>query len=705
MSDSYIFSSDPKSGLLTYEQLQARRKIAAALATRNRGYPKNIGEGLTALGEGFGDFLANQKTRQYEGAQRSRDAIAASALSGGIADVLPTSASPPPIAPSATPPAPVSAAPTPVQNLAQTVSEPAPAAAPMPSLASASTAALAPDVAPQASPMPIEQWKQRVARIESGNTKDPYRAIGPASRRGDHGLGKYQVMGENVPVWTEQYLGRKMTPQEFLASDEAQERLADAKGGEYIAKYGPEGAAKAWFAGEKGMNDPRRKDTLGTHVAEYARRFNEPLVSRDQIAGAAVNGGGGAPPVQYASLGGAPTTDAGPDVAPAPSSAPPPMPPREAVTNTLMAQQQPAPTMQPGIGPQTLGTAPPAPPQMPQRQVAQAFPISRQRTVPAPAQSPTEARPTPAGPEPSLRTVFESAPKLQQQMEIARRYMLDPYASDATKKAAEARYGELSKVAQDIYTKQWTVWHERSKREEDFNLGAEERQRARETHAQAQQGRITGAAPQQLSDPALLGTEQSPQRTGIPTPPPKPPGISSDAWAKEQAPQLAKSVEAVSKAAPMFDDALRVIQLARTHPGREWGIGATGDIAQKLPWTDAAGFGKVVEQMKGKNFLAGYQQLKGAGPVSEIEGLKTEAAQARVSTAQNKKDFDAAINDLELSMRRDLELAQRKVNAPVTAWRAPGDNSSYAPDIGERRGDKEYIGGNPSDPMSWRRAR
>ena len=51
-----------------------------------------------------------------------------------------------------------------------------------------------------------------------------------------------------------------------------------------------------------------------------------------------------------------------------------------------------------------------------------------------------------------------------------------------------------------------------------------------------------------------------------------------------------------------------------------------------------------------------------------------------------------------------MELAQRKVNAPVTAWRAPGDNSSVAPDIGERRGDKEYIGGNPADPMSWRRA-
>ena len=35
------------------------------------------------------------------------------------------------------------------------------------------------------------------------------------------------------------------------------------------------------------MNDPNRKDTLGTHVAEYKRRFNIPLVSRDQVVASA----------------------------------------------------------------------------------------------------------------------------------------------------------------------------------------------------------------------------------------------------------------------------------------------------------------------------------------------------------------------------------------------------------------------------------
>ena len=61
MSDSYnfLFSDDPRTGALTYPQLEARRKIAIALATRNRPYPKTIGEGLTALGEGLGEGMYN----------------------------------------------------------------------------------------------------------------------------------------------------------------------------------------------------------------------------------------------------------------------------------------------------------------------------------------------------------------------------------------------------------------------------------------------------------------------------------------------------------------------------------------------------------------------------------------------------------------------------------------------------------------------
>ena len=149
---------------------------------------------------------------------------------------------------------------------------------------------------------------------------------------------------------------------------------------------------------------------------------------------------------------------------------------------------------------------------------------------------------------------------------------------------------------------------------------------------------------------------------------------------------------------------IKTIDLARNHPGKKWGTGALSGITTRTPNTPAFDFNAVNEQLKGKNFLVGYEKLKGGGAITEVEGTKTEQAQARLATAGTTKAYDDALNDLEIAVRGDLETVQRKMNQPVTAWRGKGDNESYAPDIGERRGNKEYVGGNPSLPESWRRA-
>lgn len=115
-----------------------------------------------------------------------------------------------------------------------------------------------------------------ISSIESGGN---YRAVGPiisrGSMQGQRALGKYQVMESNVGPWTEEALGQRLTPMQFLGSNEAQDAVFKHKFGQYEAKYGPEGAAKAWFAGEGGMNDPNRRDQLGTSVAQYGQRFNQ----------------------------------------------------------------------------------------------------------------------------------------------------------------------------------------------------------------------------------------------------------------------------------------------------------------------------------------------------------------------------------------------------------------------------------------------
>jgi hypothetical protein len=109
-----------------------------------------------------------------------------------------------------------------------------------------------------------------ISSIESGGN---YRAVGPQTGKG-RALGKYQVMEFNVGPWSEKVLGRRLTPEQFLADDKAQDQIFEGVFGNYVKKYGPEGAAKAWFGGERGMNNPNARDILGTTVESYANKFN-----------------------------------------------------------------------------------------------------------------------------------------------------------------------------------------------------------------------------------------------------------------------------------------------------------------------------------------------------------------------------------------------------------------------------------------------
>jgi hypothetical protein len=111
-----------------------------------------------------------------------------------------------------------------------------------------------------------------ISSIESGGRYD---LRGPVTRNGDQALGKYQVMGNNVGPWTREALGHELTPEQFLADPKAQDAVFDHKFGQYAEKYGPTGAARAWFAGEGGMNDPTRKDALGTTVQAYGDKFDK----------------------------------------------------------------------------------------------------------------------------------------------------------------------------------------------------------------------------------------------------------------------------------------------------------------------------------------------------------------------------------------------------------------------------------------------
>ncbi|MET4184961.1 hypothetical protein ABIB94_007090 [Bradyrhizobium sp. JR7.2] len=133
------------------------------------------------------------------------------------------------------------------------------------------------DSAPSA-PRTSSRYADAISTVESGGN---YREVGPHTGSMGRALGKYQVMSANVGPWSKEILGREVSPGEFISDPKIQDAIFEGKFGQYVDKYGPDGAARAWFAGEKGMKNPNAKDVFGTTVAEYSRRFNKALPPQD----------------------------------------------------------------------------------------------------------------------------------------------------------------------------------------------------------------------------------------------------------------------------------------------------------------------------------------------------------------------------------------------------------------------------------------
>ena len=121
-----------------------------------------------------------------------------------------------------------------------------------------------------------EAYRNAIASIESAGSGD-YSAVGPTNDKLGRALGRYQIMEANIGPWSQEALGRAVTPEEFLADPALQDAIFDAKFGQYVNQFGPEGAAQAWFAGPGGVGKTGRKDVLGTTVGEYGQRFTSAL--------------------------------------------------------------------------------------------------------------------------------------------------------------------------------------------------------------------------------------------------------------------------------------------------------------------------------------------------------------------------------------------------------------------------------------------
>ena len=95
-------------------------------------------------------------------------------------------------------------------------------------------------------------------------------------------------------------------------------------------------------------------------------------------------------------------------------------------------------------------------------------------------------------------------------------------------------------------------------------------------------------------------------------------------------------------------DMLSVINRLQSHPGRDTATGVSGmlDPRNYFPGTDAKDFHVALDQLKGKTFLQAFESLKGAGAITENEGVKASNAMARLNTAQSDRAFNEALSEL-----------------------------------------------------------
>jgi hypothetical protein len=121
---------------------------------------------------------------------------------------------------------------------------------------------------------------------------------------------------------------------------------------------------------------------------------------------------------------------------------------------------------------------------------------------------------------------------------------------------------------------------------------------------------------------------------------------------------------------------IKIANEAIDHPGFKSHYGWLG-VIPAAPGSDAASFATFVNQGQGRVFLQAYESLKGAGQVTEVEGLKAEQALARISDRkQSPESARKAWTDLQDVVKAGLA---RQEAAAATSYGVEGPTQRYQP--------------------------
>jgi hypothetical protein len=480
----------------------------------------------------------------------------------------------------------------------------------------------------------IGAYSNAISSIESGGRYD---AVGPATRSGDRAYGKYQVMGANIPAWTQKHLGREMTPQQFLADKDAQEKVFSGEFGGYVAKYGnPQDAASMWFSGRPAAQGAGRNDGY-TSQPEYLRRFNTALgggqASAPASAGAPAQGG------------------------------------MQAASNALLRGGE----LQAGLGLQDKMRA--------RSQEEEERGLARQKEMWGIVGDLALAADTPEKWARAIETAQRGGMNVQGMEDFSARDLVLARSGrmKAALDAAKPDYMTAGKRVFNKVTGQYVPL--------DPNSPAEPESLSKQpTWVQDASGNWQIAQLNESGDPRIAKFPE-----GIKLMPPsftvdtgtgsqilsRPGGqvmggvtkdVAGEAAQKQIGEAAGQAVVDLPRQVGNASEALKVIKQLREHPGRAFATGGSA-VVPGIPGTQQRDFIAILNQAKGKAFLEAFNSLKGGGAITEKEGEKATEAIARLDRAQTEEGFLTSLKDLEEVVNAGLARAKQKAGtgaAPVT---------------------------------------
>lgn len=460
-----------------------------------------------------------------------------------------------------------------------------------------------------------QAYRDAIASIESAGSGD-YSAIGPTNDKLGRALGRYQIMEANIGPWSQEALGRAVTPDEFLADPALQDAIFDKKFGSYVQRFGPEGAAQAWFAGPGGVGKVSRQDVLGTNVGEYGSRFLNALGS-----------GGGSPAV-------AAIDAAAPMGAPGEIAATSPV---AAVSNAMPVQVagggDRVPMANTGIN-SAIIEALSNPQATPQTQRLAAILMEQQ-----------ERRQNASLEEDNWRRRQEYEQRLlaqdplrMAQIEKLQRENAAPAGSDETffgnpvpfKDAqGNIRYGQIGNRG--------------TFRPIDLEEGSSFAPTTRSVNTGTEM--LTVGPGGEILDRVPINNEQA-------------------AADRARGSTLGQTVAEREMSAPSEiqsgQNALDLLGAIRNDPYLRRGTGGTS-VFNRIPGTGGYDFANKVEQAKSGAFLTAIQQMRGLGALSNAEGSAATAAITRMDTATSEEAFKSALDDYEKIVRQGIDRAQGRL--------------------------------------------